>query len=131
MKNSDKYQSLLVIVVGFLVLYFIFQKDYDWRIFEFKRIYFIYAALVVGVLSLMFDSVGDLILKGWMKIAEVLGFVNTRIIMSLVFFIFLTPFALLQKLFSRSNFLSLKDTEDSVFHTRDHQYKPEDFDNIW
>ncbi|MCP9767457.1 hypothetical protein EGI22_06005 [Lacihabitans sp. LS3-19] len=131
MKNSDKYQSLLVIVVGFLVLYFIFQKNYDWRVFEFKRIYFIYAALGVGVLSLMFDSVGDWILKGWMKIAEVLGFINTRIIMSLVFFVFLTPFALLQKLFSRSNFLSLKDSEDSVFHTRDHQYKPEDFDNIW
>jgi hypothetical protein len=131
MKISDKYQSLLVIVVGFLVLYFIFQKNYDWRIFEFKRVYFIYAALAVGVSSLMFDSIGDLILKGWMKIAEVLGFINTRIIMSLIYFIFLTPFALLQKLFSRRNFLSLKDSEDSVFHTRNHQYKPEDFDNIW
>jgi dolichyl-phosphate-mannose--protein O-mannosyl transferase len=131
MKIADRYQSLLVIVVGFLVLYFIFQRNYDWYFFEFKRNYFLYAAVAIGVSSLMFDSVADLILKGWMKLAEVLGFINTRILMSLVFFIFLTPFALLQRVLSRKNFLSLKDSDDTVFHTRDHQYQPEDFDNIW
>ncbi|HLO43042.1 MAG TPA: SxtJ family membrane protein [Leadbetterella sp.] len=131
MKIADRYQSLLVIVVGFLVLYFIFQKNYDWYFFEFKRNYFLYAAVAIGVSSLMFDSVADIILKGWMKIAEVLGFINTRILMSLVFFIFLTPFALLQRVLSRKNFLSLKDSDSTVFHTRDHEYKPEDFDNIW
>lgn len=131
MKIADRYQSLLVIVVGFLVLYFIFQKNYDWYFFEFKRNYFLYAAVAIGVSSLMFDSVADIILKGWMKIAEVLGFINTRILMSLVFFIFLTPFALLQRVLSRKNFLSLKDSDTTVFHTRDHEYKPEDFDNIW
>jgi Saxitoxin biosynthesis operon protein SxtJ len=131
MKTPNKFQSLLVIVVGFLVLYFIFRRNYDWRIMEFKRDYFLYAAVGVGVLSLMFDVVGDLILKGWMKLAEVLGYINTRILMSVIFFLFLTPFAWLQKLFSRSNFLSLKNEGDSVFHVRNHEYKPEDFDNIW
>jgi hypothetical protein len=131
MKIADRFQSLLVIVVGFLVLYFIFQRNYDWYFFEFKRSYFLYAAVGIGVSSLMFDAVADLILKGWMKIAEVLGFINTRILMTLVFFIFLTPFALLQRFLSRKNYLSLKDSEKTVFHTRDHQYQPEDFDNIW
>jgi hypothetical protein len=131
MENQDKNKSILVIVIGFLVLYFIFRRDYDWYFFDFKRIYFLYIALMVGVGALMFDSIGDLILKGWFKIAEVLGYINTRILMSLVFFIFLTPFALLQRLLSRKNYLGLKDTDKSVFHTRDHQYVPEDFDNIW
>jgi Saxitoxin biosynthesis operon protein SxtJ len=131
MKTPNKFQSLLVIVVGFLVLYFIFRRNYDWKIFEFKRDYFLYAAVGVGVLSLMFDVIGDLILKGWMKLAEVLGYINTRILMSIIFFLFLTPFAWLQKLFSRKNFLSLKDEGASVFHVRDHEYKPEDFENIW
>lgn len=131
MKIADRFQSLLVIVVGFLVLYFIFRGNYNWYFFEFKRDFFLYAAVGIGVSSLMFDFVADAILSAWMKIAEVLGFINTRILMSLVFFIFLTPFALLQKLLSKTNFLSLKDTEKSVFHTRDHQYVPEDFDNIW
>jgi Saxitoxin biosynthesis operon protein SxtJ len=131
MKTPNKYQSLLVIVVGFLVLYFIFRRNYDWRFMEFKRDYFLYAAVFIGVLSLMFNSVADLILKGWMKIAEVLGYINTRILMSIIFFVFLTPFAWLQKLFSRKNFLSLKDQEGSVFHVRNHEYVSEDFENIW
>ncbi len=131
MKTPNKYQSLLVIVVGFLVLYFIFRRNYDWGFMEFKRDYFLYAAVIIGVLSLMFDVVADMILAGWMKIAEVLGYINTRILMSIIFFVFLTPFAWLQKLFSRKNFLSLKNQGDSVFHVRNHEYKPEDFDNIW
>ena len=131
MKTPNKFQSLLVIVVGFLVLYFIFRRNYDWGFMEFKRDYFLYAAVIVGVLSLMFDTVGDWILAGWMKIAEVLGYINTRILMSIIFFVFLTPFAWLQKVFSRKNFLSLKNKEDSVFHVRNHEYKSEDFENIW
>jgi hypothetical protein len=131
MKTPNKFQSLLVIVVGFLVLYFIFRKNYNWGFMEFKRDYFLYAAVFIGIFSLMFDVVGDLILKGWMKLAEVLGYVNTRILMSIIFFLFLTPFAWLQKAFSRKNFLSLKDKEGSIFHVRDHEYTPEDFENIW
>ncbi len=131
MKTPNKYQSLLVIVVGFLVLYFIFRRNYDWGFMVFKRDYFLNAAIIVGILSLMFDVVGDWILAAWMKIAEVLGYINTRILMSIIFFLFLTPFAWLQKIFSRKNFLSLKNKEDSVFHVRNHEYKSEDFENIW
>lgn len=97
----------------------------------FKRMYFLYVALAVGVLSLMSDTIADGILKVWTKIAEVLGYVNTRILMSLVFFVFLTPFAWLQKLFSSNNHLGLKDKDNTVYATRDHTYKPEDFDNVW
>lgn len=131
--NQDKSKSLLVIVVGFLVLYSLFnyfgKEVILWG--HFKTIWFLYISLGVGVLSLISETFGDLILKGWFKIAMVLGWINTRIILGLVFFVFLTPFAWLQKLFVRKNFLSLKDKESTVYHTRNHQYKPEDFDNIW
>jgi hypothetical protein len=131
MENRDKYQSLLVIVVGFMVLYFIFQNTYDWYFFQFKGIYFLYFALAVGVLSLLFDSIGELILMGWYKLAEVLGWINTRIILSIIFYVFLTPFAFLQKIFSNPNLLELKNKEGSVFHERNHSYKSEDFENVW
>lgn len=133
LSSHDKSKSLLVIVVGFLVLYSLFtylNKDTIlWG--SFKVIYFLYIALAVGVLSLISETFGDWILKGWFKIAAVLGFINTRIILGLVFFVFLTPFALLQKLFVRKNFLHIKDKDTTVYATRNHEYKPEDFDNIW
>jgi hypothetical protein len=95
MKDHEKYKSLLVIVIGFLVLYFWLKIDY-----------LLYASLIVGLGSLIIPTLGDLILKGWFKIAEVLGWINTRILLSLIFFVCLTPFAWLQKLLARSNFLS-------------------------
>jgi hypothetical protein len=126
LNKEEKTKSLLVMVVGFLVLYFI--AGYFWEK-EIKT--FLYISGAIGVLSLMSETISNLILKVWFKIAMVLGWINTRIILGLVFFVFLTPFAWLQRLFVRKNYLSLKDSETTVFHTRNHQYKPEDFDNIW
>lgn len=130
---QDKIKAILVIVVGFLVLYSLFTYLNVDAIFwgKVKVVYFLYAALIVGVFSLMSETFSSLILKGWFKIAEILGFINTRIILGLVFFVFLFPFALLQKLFVRKNFLGLKDDSDTVYSPRNHVYKPEDFDNIW
>ena len=113
-------------VVGFLVLYFIANYLWDKDIKA-----FLYISVGIGVLSLMSETIANLILKIWFKFATILGWINTRLILGLVFFVFLTPFAWLQKLLSRKNYLSLKDSENTVFHTRNHQYKPEDFDNIW
>lgn len=133
LNKHDKNKSLLVIVVGFLVLFSIFFFAKRETIFwdSFKTVWFLYISLGVGILSLMSSKIGDFILKIWFKIALALGFVNTRIILGLVFFVFLTPFALLQRVFSRKNYLNLKDTEDTVFHTRNHKYTPEDLENIW
>jgi hypothetical protein len=121
MKNEDKSKSLLVIVLGLLVLYFIF-----------KSIYFIWIALGIGIISLMIPIIGDYILKGWFKIGELLGFINSRILLGGIFFIFLTPFAWLQKIFSKdSTSIQLNDVDKSVYRTREHQYEPKDFENIW
>jgi hypothetical protein len=130
MKKEDKIQAILVIVLGFLVMYLVISKPYF--IFEWlKKTYFLYASVGIGVVALVFPVVGDWILKGWFKIGEVLGFINTRILLSAIFFLFLTPFAFLQKLFSNPNSLSLKNKDESVYHTRNHEYKPDDFENIW
>lgn len=133
LKSQDKTKSILVIVVGFLVLYSIFLYAGKESIFggHFKTIWFLYVSLGVGVLSLLSSTVENFILTIWFKIALVLGFINTRIILGIVFFVFLTPFAWLQKLFVRKNYLSLKDTEDTVYHTRNHTYSKEDFENVW
>ncbi|WP_367915766.1 SxtJ family membrane protein [Leadbetterella sp. DM7] len=133
LKNQDRTKSILVIVVGFLALYALFRFNHREAVLwgKFKTDYFLFISLGVGILSLVSSAFQDMILWVWFKIALVLGYINTRIILGLVFFLFLTPFALLQKIFVRKNFLSLKDKGDTVYHTRNHAYQPEDFDNIW
>jgi hypothetical protein len=122
MSESEKTKAQLVIVTGLVVLYFIFKSRYP---------YFLIAAAAVGVLSIAVPVIGDLIVKGWYKIAEVLGAINGRILLSAVFFIVLFPVAAIAKL-SKKNPLNLKrEAKDSVFTERNHKYSAKDLEQVW
>mgnify|MGYP000226704233 CR=1 FL=1 len=117
MKNID-YKSILVITIGFLALYYIF----DWKVFE-------YIGFGVGVLSLLSKHAASAILWVWHKIAHVLGWINTRIILSVVYIVFLVPLAFLSRLVSKSNIRKIKG--NSAFHDRNHAYTAKDMENSW
>ena len=126
MTEAEKAKAQLVIVTGLVVLYFIFRNSV-----HFNAVYLLYAAAIIGVLCVAFVSVGDLIVKGWYKIAEGLGWVNSRVILSILFFVFLWPIATLYKL-SAKNPLGLKRTDaKSVFTERNHTYTAKDLEKIW
>ena len=44
---------------------------------------------------------GNLLFKGWMAFANALGWVNTRILLVLVFFVVITPGAIVMRLFGK------------------------------
>lgn len=118
--ETEKVKALLVIVTGMVVLYLIF-----------KSLWFIYIAAGVGVLGLAIPIAGDWIVKGWFKIAEILGAINGRILLSVIFFIILTPIAFLAKL-SKKNLLGLgREKGGSVYTVRNHKYTPADLKNVW
>ena len=58
-------------------------------------------AIVLAGLSLFVPKSLDPVYRVWMKIGLALGCVNSRIILSIVFFIILTPMALIMKLLKR------------------------------
>ena len=120
MSEADKAKAQLVIVTGLVVLYFIFKSPY-----------LLYAAGAVGVLSIAIPVVGDLIVKGWYKIAEILGAINGRILLSVVFFVILFPIALLSRI-GKKNPMGLKrESEKSVFTERNHLYSAKDLEQLW
>jgi hypothetical protein len=117
--EAEKLKSILVIVTGFLVLGFIFKKPA-----------FYYTALIIGLLSLIIPAAQTVILYIWNKIAQVLGWINTRILLTLVFYLFLFPVSLLSKLFTK-NMLGLKRPGGSVYTERNHTYTASDLENPW
>ncbi|MEO6283651.1 MAG: SxtJ family membrane protein [Dyadobacter sp.] len=122
MSESEKTKAQLVIVTGLVVLHFIFKPQSP---------YFLIAAAAVGVLSIAVPVIGDLIVKGWYKIAEVLGAINGKILLSAVFFIVLFPVAAIAKL-SKKNPLNLKrEAKDTVFTERNHKYSAKDLEQVW
>jgi hypothetical protein len=122
MSESEKTKAQLVIVTGLVVLHFIFKSRYP---------YFLIGAAAVGVISIAIPAAGDLIVKGWYKIAEILGAINGRILLSIVFFIVLVPVAIMSKI-GKKNPLSLKrENKKSVFIDRNHKYTSKDLEQVW
>ena len=68
-------------------------------------------ALIPGVLLFVMGAVYPPLLKQpyklWMALAHVLGWINTRIILGLVYFVIMTPLALILKLMGKDS-LQLK-----------------------
>jgi hypothetical protein len=123
--KTEKYKSLLVIVTGFAVLYFILQLKPAGK-------YFLYASLLVGLLGIFVPFAGDWIVKGWHKLAEVLGWINSRILLSVIFFIFLTPMAIIYRLVAGKNLLQLKKpTTGSLYEERNYTYTGKDLEEPW
>lgn len=66
----------------------------------------------------------------WLKFSEALGFVMSKVILSVVFFIFLLPLSLMQKIFKKDS-LSLKRKNTSYYSERNHSYNGKDLENMW
>ena len=114
------FSSMLAITTGFVVLYFIFHHHWMLTV-----------AAVVGGIGLLLPALARLIHQGWMKLAMALGWFNGRVLISAVFFLLLTPIALLRRL-GKSDALKLKAQRGaSLWTVRDHIYAPQDLEKPW
>lgn len=116
------YKANLAISTGLFVLY----------IFVYPNRYLLYVGTAVGVLTLLWPALAQWISWGWYKLAEGLGYVNSRVLLTLVFFVFLLPVAMLYRFFNR-DMLSLKSgrTDRSLYKERNHTYSADDLKNVW
>ena len=119
MNREKKLESVLIISAGFIVFFFIFKIKW-----------FLLLAFLVAFLGAMSKVFTDGLTWLWFKIAEILGWINARVLLSVVFFIFLFPMALLMRVFGKSS-IQLKKNKTSYYSDRDQVYKPEDLENVW
>jgi hypothetical protein len=94
---------------------------------------FLAAAALLLAVGLFVKPAGALIARAWLKFGGLLGAVNSRIILGVIFYLFLTPIALLARL-TRVDFLHLKKrpgADRSYWHARNHAYTAEDIGKLW
>lgn len=118
--SEQNLRTLVVLAAGMLVLFFIFHKPWlSW------------IALTVLLVAAFSDWLSAKLAWAWLKLAEVLGKINSRILLSLVFFVFLFPLAMLRRLFVK-NALDLKrPSSNSLYKERNHTYSAQDLANPW
>ena len=116
---SNRYEAPLVVVLFLIILFFIWGN-----------IIFVKIAFLVGFISLLSKQVANFIGQAWKRILRIIGFVNSHVLLSLVFILVLIPLSFLYRL-SKKDPLNLKGGKESYYVERNHQYEPKDFEKPW
>jgi len=91
------------------------------------------AALILLFTGLFLKRLSIRIAEMWLRFAGFIGAVNSRIILTLIFYVVLTPLASVYRLF-HGDFMKIRRQDDpgrSYWSRRDHQYNPKDLGNVW
>lgn len=119
-KVTNPIKTVLVITVGFLALYFFS-----------KQIIFLYIALGVGVLGAVSNYLAEKIDWIWTKIGWVLSFIVPNIIMTIVFYLVLTPTAFLSRVFGKKDVMDLRKPQESLWKSKSTSFSKESFEKPW
>jgi hypothetical protein len=118
--NTNPVKTVLIITVGFLIVYM--ATKWTWAI---------KVSGLIGILGLLSEFIAEKIDFLWMKLAWVLSLIIPNILLTIFFYIFLTPIALLSKLFGTKNQLTLKNTDQSLFVDCKKDFDKASFEKPW
>lgn len=116
----NSYKSTLTIVIGFNLL-----SNY----FNYKPLFIF--GIVIGLIAIFSEKVNDKIILVWNKLAEILALIMPNVLLSIVFFLFLTPLAWLNRIDKKKNPLQLRNNSDSMFITKRKEFSKVSLEKIW
>ena len=116
----NNYKSTLTIVVGFILLSNYFQS---------KPLLIL--AIAIGLVAIFYEKANEKIIWGWNKLSEILGLIMPNVLLSIVFYLFLTPLAFINRINRKKNPLQLKNTTTSVYTSKRKEFSPESLEKIW
>jgi len=98
----------------------------------FGAVWLVWVAALLALGNALESRVTSALARGWLKFAERLGAFNSRVILTLTFYLILTPLAFLYRIFNRhlvEHFLANK--RKSYFEDLNKKYAPGDFEKSW
>ncbi|RMD48994.1 MAG: hypothetical protein D6830_05770 [Ignavibacteria bacterium] len=119
-KELKKFGITMAVVLALIALLLLYNNSVIY-------LYFFAAAAFFGAFGLAIPNLLLPFHKLWMGLAVTLGFIMTRVILSILFFLVFTPMSLIAKLVGKS-FLDIKmdKSENSYWHYREKkEYIPE------
>jgi len=96
------------------------------------RYAYVVAALLFVAATLSIRPLANRIARVWLGFAELLAIVNSRIILTLLFFLVLTPVALVYRLFAKNPLMVRRQEGVSTYYcTRNHLFAKADIEKMW
>lgn len=118
---------VLGLVSGLIGIYLILR----WR-FDNDVLQLVYAAVGIGLISALSQSVARVIAQAWMLLGQLLGKIVGSVLLTIVYLIILTPISILQKMFSGKGKFKMKEANSvSTWLERKHQFSKRDLKELW
>ena len=118
--RAKNLETCLVIATGLIIAWFVYQA---------KSL--LIAAVIIGIIGAFINPLAHWINWLWYKIAEVMGAITSRILLSMIFFGFLLPIALLYRLFNGDGLQLTKKEVGSYWTDTAKKYKKKDLVDMW
>jgi len=96
------------------------------------RYAYVVAALLFVAATLSIRPLANRVARIWLRFAELLAVVNSRIILTLLFFLVLSPVALVYRLFAKKPLMIQRQKGTTSYYCeRDHLFGKEDLEKMW
>ena len=119
-QRSNPAQTVLTITIGFLVMYLIWHRQW-----------MLSTAVIIGLVGVLSTYLSQKIDWFWMQLTKVLALIMPNVLLTIVFYVFLFPFALLSRIFGAADALRLKNTSESVYRVSEKKYTPQSMEHPW
>lgn len=119
MKKKGPQTTMLVLTTGFLIIYL--ALNFHWSV---------YLSITFGIIGIISESLSLIIEKLWFKVADLLGSIMPKLILGIIFYLFLTPIALIYKLLNKDK-LGLDNSSSTYFTDYKSNFSKENIEKTW
>lgn len=119
-KKSDSTKTILVISVGFIIVFMITKLNWA-----------LWVSVSVGLIGIFSKYLSDKIDFLWMKLTWILSLIVPNIIMAIIFYVFLLPISVLSKIFGNKDSLKLRNKSESVYVATEKSFESSSFEKTW
>jgi len=123
--KAKRKETVITISIGFLVISGVLSFKYSDFIF-----WPLFISIPVFVLGYFIQPIGVFITKVWFKMTQGIGWVTSKVILTFMYFLFITPYSFLIRFFTGKDILK-KRPKKSLFIERNHRFRPKDLENPW
>jgi hypothetical protein len=120
MKREKVLETILVLVLALGVVYWLNRKPYVLVI-----------AGILGFIGLFIPFLAEKIHWVWMKLSQAMGYVMSKVLLTIIFCIFLVPLSFFSKLFGKKTGVRMHKGSASYFVDRNFVYTKESMENVW
>ncbi|MBF0456801.1 MAG: hypothetical protein HQK99_02780 [Nitrospirae bacterium] len=119
--KTDTQKTINVLVLAGIAGFILFGKGW-----------LMWMAFVLMVLNVFVEPVARTVAGAWMKFAEVIGQVNSKVLLSMAFYLVLTPLSVLYRIFNKELVWHFKAKgRKTVFDDVKEPYSKKTFERQW